>query len=385
MNTHNVNIQKPISIGLYINIALLSWVAYSGVFSLPLWIGAVSDSIDNAKDYVGYIASIQLAFAAIAAIGVSLYGSKIKIKQALIMATILLIIANILSAKSTSIQLLIGARVLSGLAEGALLALLNGFISRTPQADKLFALSQTMVAVFGIVIFAVVPNLSSVFGSATTFYFVALVGLIALLFIVTNLPTIESESTQETVAKTSWTGSNLIPLLVLAILFIGLQAGWAFLERMGSAKGYSLQAMGNVLIIGQIIGLLSPALAIWLSGRIGRLKSIAFGVGVSAVAVACASQPLPDQFFVISAVFFQSGTLITVTAMLGYLAAIDTSGKAASAAPAAINIGSVFGPGLAGAVLVSYGFQGVGWLIFTVYGLGLLVLLHPSVIKQTES
>ena len=57
----------------YVTIALLSWSAYSGVFGLPLWIGGISELVAGAESYAGYIASVQLAFAALSSILISLF------------------------------------------------------------------------------------------------------------------------------------------------------------------------------------------------------------------------------------------------------------------------------------------------------------------------
>lgn len=359
-------------------VMLGSCVAYSGVMSMPLWIGAVTDGLGLNPSIPGYMGSVQLIVAAASSFWVSRNLDLWSARKFALIGMLLLILANMLSAFSSGILLLFIARGLSGMAEGMLLANLNAFISRMDRPDRLFALSLTTVGIFGIFVFALVPGFIGDYGPVGIFGFVALAGVIALAGLggfSRDKPAVQLANDIAGEAGASDRKVNsLLPLVALAVVFVGCQGGWAYMERMGVSKGFSIGTIGAFLIVGQVISLFGPLSANLVSKNLGRKLAILLGVTISGLAVMLASQDVPADLYRFSASSFQFGTLFIVTSYLSYLAHRDPSGAAAAAAPAFMNLGSALGPATMGAVLGWGGFALVGWVVIGIYILGLGLL-----------
>jgi len=370
---------------MIVAVVLGSCVAYSGVFAMPLWVGVVTDTLKVSPSVPGYMGTVQLGAAALSSLWISRNLGKYSPRHFAAFGMVLLIIANGLSTISDTVAMLFIMRGLSGVAEGILLANLNAVISRTANPDRYFALSLTTVGVFGILVFATVPDFISQYGPLGIFGFVVLVGGVALFSIgalpASNPINVASEGTtglrgaSETASLSSGGLPFLQPLAALAIIFVGCQGAWAYFERMGVDKGFSIGSIGGFLIGGQVISLFGPVSANVVGSWLGGRTAILVGVMVSGLAVILASQPLPDELYQISAGIFQFGTLFIVTSYLGFLAQRDASGQNAAAAPAFMNLGSALGPASMGLMLGWGGFPAVGWAVIATYvlGVGLLV------------
>ncbi|PHS21117.1 MAG: hypothetical protein COA85_13340 [Robiginitomaculum sp.] len=334
------------------------------------------------ESLVGYVASVELLCGALAAYGYSVVVGKINIKFIAIVGTTMLLGGNLYSAYIDSINTLFFARAVSGFAAGILLANLNTIIMRTGNADRLFAFSQTSVAVFGIILFGIAPRLMGTYGTSVVFLFIAVVAFLSLISVISLKVASYKDTSAETYhaeimpSSTGWSLNMVLALLGLGLIFVGSQAAWTYMERMGAAKGYDIKAVGNFLVIGQFLSLLAPIAAVRVSIKFGRLTAITIGVAIYIVILICTSMPVSPVLYPFASLSFQFGTLFVVTSFFGYLAKMDASGKAISSAPAAINIGCALGPGLAGWLIINGGYtqMGYGLILFFVAGLLLTVI-----------
>lgn len=365
---------------IYIAVIIGSCVAYSGLYTMPLWIGALTDHLRFDLALLGYMGSLQLLMAAGAAIWVSGKITSYSAVQLALWGTSLVLIANLASAFATSLPLLFLCRGLSGIGEGVLLANLNVTISRTENPDRLFAISQTTIALFGISLFATAPILMADFGPLGIFGLVVLTAVLALLisgFFPSALPVSSQETSTKKTEKPFAMLFKSLPLLALGILFIGCQGGWAYLERMGVAKAYTTHEIGQYIMIGLVISLLGPFAANRFSASFGHRYAIILGLAISGLAVLLASQNISADFYKVSAAIFPFATLFIVTSFLGYFARLDVSGKLVASAPAFINLGGTLGPALMGLMLSAGGYPLIGITVIVTYFIAAGLLLYP--------
>ncbi|WP_339863368.1 MFS transporter [Paremcibacter congregatus] len=367
------------SSSLLLLIALItgSCVAYSGLYAMPLWIGALADHLNLDPATAGYMGSLQLLMAAFAAIFIARQSTKLSVRQIALYGCLLVLIANLASALLSNTLLLFLARGMSGIGEGLLLANLNMAISRTKTPDRFFALSQTTIALFGIGLFLAAPGLMSDFGSTGIFGIVVITSLIALpaslLFANQKEEDLSTQTPQE-VPERRWLRFPAVPLLALGILFIGCQGGWAYLERMGVAKGYQVNEIGDFIMIGLLISILGPFAANQATRYFGRRAAIIIGLSLSGIAVLFASQNISPDYYRLAAAVFPFATLFIVTSYLGYLAHLDSSGAMAASAPAFINLGGALGPAAMGLMLTNGGYPVIGGAVILTYICALVLL-----------
>jgi predicted MFS family arabinose efflux permease len=355
-------------------IALLSCAAYSGLFSMPLWIGGVIDSYDISSTLAGYMGSTQLFASVIAALLAASRIDKFGLTHVIASGLAVIVAANFISATTDNTILLFAGRGISGFGEGLLLASLNNAISRTDTPDKYFAISQTSIALFGILLFAATPHSITQFGVSGVFIMVVItasIGFLALLIF--NFSSIEAIKCA--IAPTAVnTKRYLLPLLSLGVLFIGCQGAWAYMERMGVEKSLSIQEISFFLIIGQLLSLAAPFSATRFAAKFGRKMSITMGLIISGSAVLLASQKIANESFFVAAGIFQFGTLFIVTSFYGFLAAIDSTGSSVTAAPAYLSFGSALGPAAMAGILRVEGYPELGFVIIVIYIIAVALL-----------
>lgn len=357
---------------LTVSIILVSCAAYSGLFAMPLWIGGLTDALEVSSAVPGYLGSVQLACAALASLWTSMRIGSISLRRISWLGVTLILLANVACSVLSRIEPLFVARAVSGVGEGLLLACLNATISRTDRPDRYVALSQTAIAVFGIVLFAVAPRAVSALGVAAVFALVAAVATLAA-FGVAAFPV--ERTPADTRRTLQWSGLNLAVLAALGAVFVGCQGAWAYMERLGIAKQLTIEDVSRYLTIGQVLGLLGPVAANWFVRRGGLRKAIMAGLAISALSALAASQPGPQEMYALAAATYQFGTLFIVTSYLSYLVRVDGTGRNAAAAPAAISVGSALGPASMAIGISLAGYPAIGWLVVAVYAAAIVIIL----------
>jgi MFS family permease len=374
------NDHSKIDRNTYIAVIIGSCIAYSGLYTMPLWIGAMADYLQFDPAIPGYMGSFELLMAALASIWVSGKIASYSAAKMALWGAVLILTASLLSAIFTSVPLLFLCRGLAGIGEGILLANLNVTISRTENPDRLFAISQTTIALFGISLFATAPILMTGYGLLGIFGLVVLTAVLALLtagFFPAGLPLSSQETPAEKNENSFAALFTSLPLLALGILFIGCQGGWAYLERMGVGKAYTTHDIGQFIMIGLVISLLGPFAANRFSAKFGHRFSIVLGLAISGLAVLLASQDISTDYYKVSAAIFPFATLFIVTSFLGYLARLDVSGKLVASAPAFINLGGTLGPAFMGLMLSAGGYPFIGITVIITYLIAAGLLLYP--------
>lgn len=351
----------------------LSCAAYSGLFAMPLWIGALADDLRISSALPGYMGSLQLLFSMLTALWVSLRTESTDTRRTAALGLGLVLFANATAVAWPEVGVLFAARALSGAGEGLLLATLNSAISRSSHPDRYFALSQTSIALFGILLFALAPPAIRSHGAKAVFAIVTLVAALGALGLLGLAPGAR-RSIETAAAKASRLDSAA--LIALAIVFVGCQGAWAYMERFGAAKELSIEQIGRWLIVGQLLSLVGPVAATRFIGRGSRRAAIAIGLIVSATATLLASQSGPWWTFAMAAAMFQFGTLFVVTSYFGYLASLDAAGRNAAAGPALVNLGSALGPAAMAFGVSVAGYPLVGWLVVASYSLAVVVLFQ---------
>jgi predicted MFS family arabinose efflux permease len=356
-------------------IILTSCVGYSGLFGMPMWVGPVAGALGLSALAVGAIASAQISAATLASFVASRLVRAERIRKGAAAGLILIGIANLVSAVVTGAATLLVARLGSGLGEGLVLAFANASIASTATADRYFAWSQIGLGLFGLILFAAVPAMLSHFGANGVFLLVGVAALVSATLVV-YLPTGVQRSGAPIAGASGFRNGTLWRALSgLAIIFIGCQGAWAFLERAGFAKGFPSARVARYLVVGQVLGLCGPLLARAVGRRRAWSAGVTLGLAISALAVLSATQPVPPSLFVLATSVFQLGTLCIVTSYLTYLALSDDSGRSAAAAPSAINLGCAIGPVTVGLVWKLGGSAITGWAIVFSYAIGLALLL----------
>ena len=154
----------------------------------------------------------------------------------------------------------------------------------------------------------------------------------------------------------------MVLLLAMLALWTATNGLWAYLERIGGSNGVNTEDVSRALAIGSLASMIGPATAAALGVRVG----LATPILISSVAIVVSMITLTTTE---GAVPFSAATVGLMVALLfvspylnAGLAALDPTGRAAAAGPAAISTGSAIGPGVAGLALTVTGYFRLGSL-----------------------
>jgi predicted MFS family arabinose efflux permease len=248
---------------------------------------------------------------------------------------------------------------LAGVATGTALSVTHGTIARAANPHRLFAIVGMALGVFAIAFFAAVPPLVAAVGGPALFRVFA--GVMAAAAVVALL------AFPQAVAPAAGTGSTTpgrspMPRAVwFGIVGIGcmglVQAmTFAFLERVGSDRGFGLAAVTGVLVALGIVNLFPAALAALLEKRWPARSVLLTGPVLQALLVAVIMQTGTFAPYAAAASVFAAVMIFTHTFGFGLLARLEPSGRALAATPAMMMTGAAIGPVLGGTLVKTFGY-----------------------------
>jgi predicted MFS family arabinose efflux permease len=149
---------------------------------------------------------------------------------------------------------------------------------------------------------------------------------------------------------------------VLGIAALGLVQSmtFSFLERVGSDRGYGLQAVTGVLIALGVVNLFPAALAAVLEKRWAARSVLLSGPALQALLVVVIMNSPVFAPYAAAAAVFAAVMIFTHTFAFGVLARLDPSGRALAATPAMLMFGAAIGPILGGTLVKAWGYGSLG-------------------------
>lgn len=279
--------------------------------------------------------------------------------------------------------------LVSGVAAGAALSVTHGTIARSGNPHRLFALVGIALGFFAIAFLGATPGLVAQFGGPVLFQVFAgvmLVGAVvaALAFPVPDAPQASpvAGTPVAPIPAQVWWG-------VLGIAGMGLVQSmtFSFLERVGSDRGFGLEAVTGVLVALGLVNLCPAALAAVLEKRWSARLVLLVGPALQATLVVVMMNTLVFAPYAAAASVFAAVMIFTHTFAFGVLARLDPSGRAMAATPAMLMFGAAMGPILGGTLVKAYGYGSLGVAALVIDGIALLAFarIHRRAATPTTS
>lgn len=250
---------------------ILYCVAPIGMSLLPLLVGAATETFDISPRQAGWLAATDYAGIATAALLVSIVIRKISWRVLAIAALIPLIIVNLYSTTIDDFTTLLIARFLGEFGTGIIFSLAIVMIGETRDPDRSYAIGIGLTIALSTLMYVGLPSLIDTYGLPVVFLTHAALSVLvlpALIWIPGGIQT-----PVESVARPLFTFDALkfLPVLLSFCLFTAAEGGvWAYLETLGNNAGLSDQAVGNILALTQLAGVVAALLVSWLSTKWGR-------------------------------------------------------------------------------------------------------------------
>ncbi|WP_331374847.1 MFS transporter [Sinorhizobium chiapasense] len=345
----------------------------------PFVVAGLMDGLSMSERDAGIVTSVELLALAATAIFLAPLLPRLSYRRAGLVALLLTLIAQAASISTNGWTALVVLRGLAGVGEGALYAMsLSIVASQCRNPEKIFGYFQLVWAIGSVALFSVGGEVTAAFAHRGIFALLAAITLVLapLVFLVPNVRAVNDNEVATDAGSPALLG---ILLFAAIVLYVAVSAGlFAFSGPLGERVGLDTSAVGYILTIATLVGLVGAGAATTLNVRWGRAVPIsAFCLGyVLVVLVLCLWRaPLAYMVAVVaSAVLYY----FSLPYLFGLAAALDRSGRWAAAAGSAYLLGFAVGPMFAGAVIAGAGYASLAAfcvaMTMSAWGLAMSVL-----------
>ncbi|MFC3684694.1 MFS transporter [Hydrogenophaga luteola] len=373
---------NPIGVGGKAALTIGHMAGMIDMVALPLWIGGLMQHYRFSPQHAGITVTLFLLGVVIASAVLAPLFNRIPRRLVTVagftVAAVCFLLMALQPIDGASFGMLAPLHAMAGLGAGCGLSLVHGAIGRTDNPHRLFGMVNLAVAVLGIAVFAAVPGMVVLHGASVLFLvFAAAMGLGALACLV-GFPDVGDAEQPLSADAGQGRRSGLIwmPIAVVICLTLNQSMVFAFVERIGAARGFGAGDVQAVLVTLGFVNLLPGPLAAWMQHRVSPLAvGLAGPVGQALLAITLSSA-LAFPPYALAVVLYVSMVIFTHTFLFGLLSRLDPSGRATSATPAMMMMGSCLGPAVGGFIVSGFGYQGLGWAAGAVSSVAVVLMLR---------
>lgn len=251
---------------------------------------------------------------------------------------------------------------LAGMTAGAALSVTHGTIARSRNPHRLFAIVGIALGFFAIVFLGGTPQIVAAVGGPALFVVFAGVMVVASVVSLLAFPAPDGAPLAQSQGSKDQRMPSAVWFGIVGIACMGLVQSmtFSFLERVGTDRGFGLQALTGVFIALGIVNLTPAALAAvlekkWLARRVMLVGPVLQALLVVVIMNSTAFAPYAAAASVFAAVM-----IFTHTFAFGLLARLDTTGRSMAATPAMLMVGAAIGPILGGTLIKLFGYGSLG-------------------------
>jgi predicted MFS family arabinose efflux permease len=327
--------------------------------ALPVWVGTLMGHYRFDPQQAGGLATLFLAAAVLASVALAPLFGRLP-RRAIAVAGFG--VSALAFFGASVLQDFAGMAVLhalAGLAAGAALSITHGTIARGANPHRLFAIVGMALGVFAVAFFAVVPPLLATLGGTVLFRAFATVMAVAAVVALLAFPQVDgARSDAAAPAARPVPMQRAVWFGIVGVACMGLVQAmtFAFLERVGNARGFGTAAVTGVLVTLSIVNLFPAALAAVLEKRWAARSVLLTGPVLQALLVALIMQSTVFMPYAAAASVFAAVMIFTHTFAFGLLARLEPSGRALAATPAMMMTGAAIGPILGGTLVKFFGY-----------------------------
>ena len=364
-------------------LAVVSTCAWLTLILLPYEVSTLSVGYHVGAAVAGWITGAELLALACAA---SYLGQTIAFRdkrRLSILGGAIALAATVGCLLTDHIVLIVALRLLFGIGTGMIAAATNALPALYHAPKRLFAYMQLALGlVFGLALFAVGAVES--FAGRDAVFFVEL-GLLLTLGPVSLLlpPGVASQLPSSSARITSRPPEGVASsLAALGLMWISQAALWAFAAQAGAAAGIEPDSLVRWLGIAGFTAPIGGAAAAALGERRGYAAPLVVGYGAQIVVALAMYCSFSRGFYIAGAFVNNMTTTFTTPYLMGMLATLDRTGRAAALGGAVVNFGCAIGPALGATLISAQSVAPIGiasTIIFSVsLGLGLSSLRNLS-------
>ncbi|CAN7780281.1 MFS transporter [Variovorax sp. LjRoot84] len=349
------------------------------IVALPVWVGTLIARFGFDPQQAGALATLFLVGAVTASMILAPRFHRVRGRWIVPVAYAVAGVAFLACMRTSQFETLAVLHALGGLATGVGLSVTHGTVALTSNPHRLFGFMQVAVGFFGIAYMVSAPQIIAAVGGPGLFaVFGAIMltacGITALAFPSAQpIPSAAAARvpTAGPLPKAAWCAMAGISLMNVTQAMV-----FSFLERMGADRGYTAPNLHLLLIVVGVVNLAPGAIAAMLQHRLDARKVVLAGVVAQAALALTLVSSTAFPVYAAAGAFFVSTVIFTHIFTFGVLAKLDPSGRAVSATPAMLMMGSATGPILGGTLVKFYGYGAIGWAAVAIGALAFCFFLQ---------
>lgn len=341
--------------------------------ALPVWVGTLISVYRFDPQQAGLLATLFLAGAVAASLVLAPFFQLLRGRSVATAGFACAAVAFAAASTTQQFGLLALLHGVAGVAAGAALSVTHGTIARSLNPHRLFAVVGMALGVFAIAFLGGTPVLVAQQGGPVLFQVFAGVMAVGALTAAVAFPVSDIVGG----AERSRVPAAPLPAAVwwgvagIAALGLVQSMTFSFLERVGSDRGYGLQAVTGVLIALGVVNLFPAALAAVLEKRWAARNVLLAGPALQALLVLVIMNSSVFAPYAAAAAVFAAVMIFTHTFAFGVLARLDPSGRALAATPAMLMFGAAIGPILGGTLVKTWGYGSLGVAALVIDGVAM--------------
>lgn len=251
---------------------------------------------------------------------------------------------------------------LAGMTAGAALSVTHGTIARSRNPHRLFAIVGIALGFFAIAFLGGTPHIVAALGGPALFVVFAGVMVVASVVSLLAFPAPDGAPLAQSQSLKGQRMPSAVWFGIVGIACMGLVQSmtFSFLERVGTDRGFGLQALTGVLIAMGIVNLTPAALAAVLEKKWSARSVMLVGPVLQTLLVVVIMNSTAFIPYAAAASVFAAVMIFTHTFAFGLLARLDTTGRSMAATPAMLMVGAAIGPILGGTLIKLFGYGSLG-------------------------
>lgn len=368
--------------------AILYGVVAVAIFPImPVFVGALIDHLDFTSSQSGYVTSADIIGIAVGNLLAFFWVKRINWRRMAAFSILVLFAGNIVCITTVHFVPMLFLRFIIGLAEGTALALTYAILgaSRNPDRNYGFFLFGSLGS--GAVNVYLLSMLVSTHGPGIVFIDLAVLALVPACFL-RFVPAggYRETTTSGAVGKSIGPAVLLLPVIVALVAnlvyFIGQGGVWAYLERLGIADGLSAGQVASGLSTSLILGVVGALTASMLNVRWGRAIPLGLAIAAAILAVVLLQWKITFATFFIAVCVWNFANNFGHPYLLGYLAAIDKSGRYVVVSAAMQTGGMGLGPAIVALIISGADYDSVLWFGQLCFALALLLFMPVMILVK---
>jgi len=359
-------------------VTVATGIGYLGANVMPMWLGALMDSLSLGPEQAGRVGSAELLAGAVACLFIAPLAGRISRRRLAMIACACAAAGYALSTLASTYATLTSIRMATGFFCGIVLAAGNAAAAGARDPDRVYAAVGFFAGAAASVIIVIVGYASGAGGFAGIFLLLTGVVLIAIP-VLRWLP--KSVAKQQVTASAT-TRLSLQPLCTLAavlLLSISGQGLWAFTERIGDVIGLETEQISWWISVSSLSGLGSAAFAAWLGTRLGRTFPITVAIALSGSSQWILVNANTEAAYIVALFGWGLALNFWFPFVMGLLAELDRGGRWTVVSGAIAMFGIAIGPWVAGQLLEQSPDHGLAKLLVGCAVAALLLLLPVSI------